>query len=166
MALIVEDGSGVTDADSYVTLAYADAYILAMGYTTPDWSALTDAQKESCILRAMSFIEALNYKGTKADQDYSLEWPRVGVIDRNGYALDNDFIPEQLKKALVECAFREQTLGTLQGDLDGASNIKSLKAGSLALEYFEGRIENDPVFQIIDGLLKGLVDDWTTVVRT
>ena len=33
MALIVEDGTGLSDANSYVSVAYADAYFIARNVT-------------------------------------------------------------------------------------------------------------------------------------
>jgi len=115
----------------------------------------------------MSYIEALNWKGQKAEEDHSLEWPRKQVTDRNGYVLDTDYIPPNLKKALAEAAYRESSeAGSTQPDLAGPSNIQSMKAGSLALSYFDSKSESGAIYSIIEGLLKGLLLDGAKCRRT
>lgn len=162
--LIVEDGSGVANANTYVDVDYCNTYCKDLNYSS--WAETANTAKAEAILRAMNFIESLNWKGYKAEQDNSLEWPRKEVEDRNGYYIDDDVIPINLKKAVAEAAYKELTPGTLQPDLDGASNIQTMKAGSLAITYFEGQVGSTQIFEVIQGLLKGLVLDWTKVIRT
>ena len=47
MAIIVENNSGLTDANSYTDVDYADSYFLDRNNTI--WSALTTTQKRSLI---------------------------------------------------------------------------------------------------------------------
>ena len=53
--MITEDGTGLTDADALIDVAYADAYHLARG--NADWAALDDTKKETCIVRATDYFE-------------------------------------------------------------------------------------------------------------
>jgi hypothetical protein len=57
MTLIVEDGSGVYGANSYVTISEADAYFLNRGNTS--WADITATTqlKEEALIRATDFIE-------------------------------------------------------------------------------------------------------------
>lgn len=96
MAIIVEDGSIVTGANSYVTTAELTNYGTARGVTLA-----TDA--EQLLIKAMDYIEALNYKGIKQLMTQPLQWPRVYVVI-DGYYLNANTIPQQLKNGLMECA--------------------------------------------------------------
>lgn len=163
MALIVEDGSGVAGANSYVTLAEADTYCLARYYSS--WATLTDPDKEYATLRAMTFIECQNWKGYKADKDNVLEWPRTYVYDKNDYAIEDDEIPINLKYALIEAAYLESiTPGTLQPDYARGGGIKYLKADTLELEYFPNAVA-ETIRTKINGLLFGLVIDSNKLIR-
>lgn len=55
MALIVEDGTGLADANAYISVAYADNYFALRGNTV--WSALDTAKKEACIIQATDYID-------------------------------------------------------------------------------------------------------------
>ena len=165
MALVVETGSGVAGANTYADAAYVDAYCAGLGLA--DWAAKTAEEKESAILRAMQYIESRPWKGHKAEELYPLEWPRSAVEDRNGYAVDEDEVPEKVKKALSEGAYREaESPRSLQKDLKGSLQTKRVKAGSLETEYFEGSEEAGDRLVLIESLLVGLVVEDTAVLRT
>ena len=50
MAFIVEDGTGVEDANSYTSVAFADAYFADRNNTT--WSGASVADKEFALVKA------------------------------------------------------------------------------------------------------------------
>ena len=47
MSLVVEDGTGKADAESYISVADADTYHSNRGNT--DWAALTTTEKEQLL---------------------------------------------------------------------------------------------------------------------
>lgn len=53
MAFIVEDGSGVPDANSYTTVEFADAYFTDRGIVA--WAG-TESQKQGWLIQATSYI--------------------------------------------------------------------------------------------------------------
>jgi protease II len=94
MALIVEDGSLVANANSYITLAEYKAWADARGLT---YSA-DDTTVEQQILRAMDYLERIEYIGNKANENQPLQWPRTeALID--GYYADATEIPKEVKTA-------------------------------------------------------------------
>ena len=99
MALIVETGEIVENANSYVDLAYARAYATARGLALSDADDTLEAQ----LITAMDYLEALRsqYQGTKLG---SLQWPRYGVFI-DGVELASDTIPKELKDAQCRLAF-------------------------------------------------------------
>lgn len=81
MALIVEDGTGLSNADSYQSLTAADSYAANFGLTA--WSSLAaspgidDTQKEVALRNATLNIDISRiYIGVKLNDDQSLEFPR------------------------------------------------------------------------------------------
>jgi len=96
MALIVEDGTGVSGANTYVSLSDFKSWADDRGITYGNDAAVTQQ-----IYRAMDYIESLNFLGFKANEDQALQWPRYEVyID--GYSVDGTEIPNQLKLAVYE----------------------------------------------------------------
>lgn len=104
--MIVEDGTIVADANSYVTVAFVDAYALSYGFTFTG----TQVEKEQAILRAMLYIESFERKfcGSRTSTAQTLAWPRTGVINQvTGEAIDANTIPVELKRAVAEGAIAE-----------------------------------------------------------
>lgn len=164
--IIVEDGTGVSIANSYITLVYFTDYCSDLGLTTSAAGELEDEDEDAlqkAMLRAMAYIESKDWKGYKADDDYSLEWPRDSVEDRNGFALDNDAIPDNVMKAQARAAYEEYVdSGCLQKNLERSDLVKMEKIDVLQFEY-DTYAPKTTVFQVIDGYLIGLVKSITSV---
>lgn len=96
MALIVEDGSEVSGANSYVSVDNFIAWADARGVTYP---ALPELQQK--ILRAMDYIESLSFVGQKNTDTQALQWPRA-YVTIDGYSVESDEIPPELKVAVYE----------------------------------------------------------------
>ena len=97
MALIIEDGSGVANANSYVTAQQWDDWATARGISHTH----STNHIEEFILTAMDYIEAQNFIGRKATDAQSLQWPRTEVyID--SYSVNSDEIPKELKNSVYE----------------------------------------------------------------
>jgi len=96
MALIVEDGSEVSGANSYVSIDNFIAWADARGVTYP---ALPELQQK--ILRAMDYIESLSFVGQKNTDTQALQWPRA-YVTIDGYSVESDEIPPELKVAVYE----------------------------------------------------------------
>lgn len=163
--IIVEDGSGIENANSYVSSTDVDSYCDAMNYT--DWNTPDDGDKaDGCILRAMRYIEANNFIGTKSQTTNNLEWPREDAYDRNGILIDDDSIPLKIKDAVCEAAYQENVSSwSLQPNIS-AGNMKKEEYGSVSFEYFESQNTQKPVFPSITGILKGLIQSSGTIVRS
>lgn len=119
--LIVEDGLGLPNADSYIDVDFADSYFLKRGM--PQWATLTN--KESLIIRSMDYIENnYSYKGEKLVSSQSLSFPRV---------IDGEIVyPVALKNAVCELALKSNNGDLLQDT--GKTTIRE-KVGALEVEY-------------------------------
>lgn len=118
---LVEDGTGITDATSYTSEAYADDYLGAT------WAA-TSAAKEAALMTASEYVDARwgnTFKGLPLLETQGLEFPRQGVYDRYSYAVEG--IPDDFKKAV--CLYASYSVGgTLYPDNQTtAKDIKKKK---------------------------------------
>ena len=89
MPLIKEDGSIVTDANSYANAADADAFQLNRGRAA--WCNSGADVKDAALIRATDYIEgrfALSFAGCAIDDVQTLSWPRTAA---HYPATGNDF---------------------------------------------------------------------------
>lgn len=137
MALIVEDGTGVADAESYADVAFIDAHWAARPHLdlSEAWSAADTAAKEGAAREAAAYLDALlsdAYRGVRASYDQGLEWPRSEALDKQGLTLPG--VPPQLKKAVAELAGRAIT-APLSEDQDLEGDIKRTREKYEGVEF-------------------------------
>ena len=132
MTLLIEDGSNVPDANSFVTLDEVKEYATARNRAIPE----DDVELEALTIRAMDFIIAnrARYQGTKTYSDQPLPFPRTGMyID--GTLIAPDVIVPEVKnlecQLVVDGAAGVDFLPTTQG---GA--VKRKVVGPLETEWF------------------------------
>ncbi len=135
--LILENGSGVENANTYADLAFCNTYHANLG--NDGWDG-TDEEKKQAILRAMAWMETLSWAGVKLDIDNALEWPREGVVTPNGYDFPEDSVPWQVQDAVCEGALVEIVAkNALRPELSRGGAIKSQRVeGAVSVEYFAG----------------------------
>lgn len=144
--IVVEDGSIIVGANSYVSEADLVTFATARGIT------LTSDEDE-LIIQAMDYIESLGYKGIKRTRDQSLQWPRIGVII-DGYYFDSDDIPQQLIDGLCQTA-----IAIDQGNnplIDSPRKTVRERVGDLEVEYAQGAssvIVNKKILNTLNKLL-------------
>lgn len=161
--LIVEDGSGLATAESYVSVSDAVAYAAARGLAFP--ASPTD-KAEAALRRATAYIDntyRTRFPGQrKMFRKQGLEWPRVGVVDMNGFAVMSDEIPVEVIRATCEAAVRElATPGSLNPDVTPGKVKKRVRVeGAVEVEYAVGAggvASQQPISPIIDGILAALI---------
>lgn len=97
MAVTVEDGSGVAGADSYVTATEFDTFIAAYFGAAMNGA---EADKEAALRRACAYMNGLNWTGSKTHgRNQALAWPRAWMADEEGWAVQADEIPVEVKDA-------------------------------------------------------------------
>jgi len=150
--LIVEDGSIVANANTYIDVAFVDTYATDHGNTT--WGAGTADEKTASILNSMIYVEDKPFKGYPTTGDQSLVWPRYDV-DLYGWPVLSDEIPARLKAAQAEASMRAIS-GELSPDLKRGGAVKRRKVDVIETEYFDGASATT-TYQVIDQLLKPLL---------
>lgn len=132
MALIIEDGSIVANANSYVTDLEFTEYAALRGFTLPS----TAAEREYLLINAIDYLESKDYMGTRSTPaDQVLSFPRYDVY-ANDYLIPSDSIPQGLKNAQMEAAIAYQTQQLLVNE--SVNDIQSEELDVLKVSYFEG----------------------------
>jgi hypothetical protein len=155
VALVVEDGTGLAGANSYVSEAEFEAYCDNRAIT------LATGDEDGALIRATQFIDGeyrLRFPGTRLNgRAQALEWPRKDAVDQFGDDIDDDEVPIEIKNATCEAAVRELAdPGSLSPDLERGGKIKELQAGSVDIVYTDNA-PAETIFSIIDKALSGIV---------
>lgn len=136
--LVIENGDGLSNSESYVDVDYVDAYFLKRGIN--EWASLTN--REQLIIRAMDYIENnYTYQGTKLISTQSLQFPRL-ICGETVY-------PIALKNAVCELALKSNEEDLL-ADTD-KTTIRE-KVGALEIEYDPNQ-DNVKSFNYVNKLL-------------
>lgn len=142
MALIVEDGSIVAGAESYVSVANADVYHSNFGNAA--WAVLATPAKESALRKATGYMQQvyrLRWKGTRTGTTQVLDWPRFGVFVEDvayagfPYYVGVNVIPAEVQNACAELALKSSTTD-LAPDVE--REVVREKIGPLETEYAPG----------------------------
>jgi hypothetical protein len=133
MTIVVENGSGTNPAaNSYAAVADLVAFAAARQATlTTD-----EPTQEALLLKAMDYVEDLDFKGFRFRQLQALKWPRYDVII-DGWPILMSQIPAQLIYAQCALALEYQTielLPTFQPN-DHGSVMSDAVAGAVSETY-------------------------------
>lgn len=136
MSIIVEDGNGLANAESLISVSYFLSYHLARGNTNVN--LLSTAESEEALRRASDyFMQNYNgrWKGYLLKQTQALSWPRQDVILSDGYqeyTIDAGVIPLAVQQAFADIAFKAAS-GELISDL--AAEVLRKKVEGIEVEY-------------------------------
>lgn len=153
MAVVVEDGTGLANADAYVSQADTDAYWAARTTNTlaAAWAAASSTLKDSAIRVATEYLDTkYSWKGLKLSSAQSLVWPRTGVFDE----LDTELVtqvPVGVEKACYELAARALS-EDLRADSTQDDFIESEKIGPMETKFRAGSTAL-PTYRIVNDLV-------------
>ena len=134
MALIVESGLGLADAESYISVADATTRQAALGQT--NWATLSNAEMEQALRRATQYmLQAYRgrWQGTRINSTQALDWPRYDVMI-DGYYQDSDEVPATIANACSDLALKAAA-GDLNDDLTQV--VTSEQIGPIKTTYSE-----------------------------
>lgn len=160
MALIVEDGSIVNGANAYITAQELNDYWQARNVVISN----TQAEQDAAIIIATQYVDLnFDWRGDIISEDQPLDFPRSGVYDDENRSIDNKSIPQKLKYAVCEYAYR-QLSADIQPDVypDNLGTIKrkreKVDVVEQEIEYAEntGGYYGIKRYPLADNYLKGL----------
>lgn len=153
MPFVIEDGTGKSDANSYISSDDAKAYALARGVTLP-------SDIDAKLTLAMDYLESRDYVWARATTTQALSWPRK----HQGW-LCNDpaqwWMPAEIAKAQAQLVIEQFNGVVLQpttpGGVDGRFVIRE-KVDVIETTYSErlGTLDT-PTMRAVDALLRHVV---------
>ena len=152
MTIIVENGSIVSGANSYVTDAELTAYAAARGVTLTGTAELL-------LVKAMDYLATLedSWQGSRVSAAQSLAWPRQGV-SLYGFAVASDAIPQSLKDGQCQLAIDADTQDLMPNVAANATgSVIREKVDVIEVAYSEGSGNTQPVFTAANRILKPLM---------
>lgn len=160
MSFTVETGTGASDSNAYISVAYADTYHADRGRA--DWTNASNAQKQNAIVKASDFIDShYLFVGQIAVSGQAMAWPRKYVYDIYANAIGDDEIPQQVEKACAEYARIALTVDLYKvpdGEVKGGIRRQSDVVGPLETEVEYVGVGSDAVnnYRLADGMLRQL----------
>ena len=160
MALVIEDGTIIANANSYVTDAEYVAYAAARGLTIGATATLREIE----LIKSMDYLQCQEYQGRRTEPDNQLlPFPRIGVV-LYGLITDSDNMPKEIKNSQMEGGIAAYSQDLAINEV--SENVASEKLDTLSISYHnkgkQGRIRLDRVFT----WLKPLLMDMNQLVRT
>lgn len=149
MTLIVEDGTMVANANTYVNVTEADSYWSLRSTKTGSstWSSASTANKESALVVATEYIDNVyNFAYKKQSSTQSLQFPRNN---------NSGVIPVNLKNAVCELAAIGLS-SDLYTNVDGKDLVEQNIAGKIVQKWASGGSANKKQvrYVYIESLLK------------
>lgn len=166
MAFLVEDGSGLENANSLIDIAFADEYFMDRGNTV--WPNLSDELKKSAAILGTSYVSTqYNFRGEKLNIIQGTAFPRKNVFDPSGVAVTG--IPRCVLHCVCEMAVRASQFDLIPDpvfDEDGRA-IKSVSRAAEGLKESvtyagPGELVDEARFPAVDALMC----PWLVVPRT
>ena len=127
--------AGATNANSYITMAFAHQYHEDRPLVRGDWISSGEAGDENertrAILWATKMLDrSYVWEGVIVSIDQALLWPRSGLLHPNGESVANDSIPIEIQNACAEYA-RILMYHDLAAGADSIDHAEKFKFGNL-----------------------------------
>lgn len=132
MALTVENGSIVPNADSYISLAEARTLAANYGWALPE----DDTAAEAALRNGASYIglQEPQLCGTRVSTDQALSFPRQGIT-LYGFPFASDAIPPRVKLAQVAAAVEYGAGSDVRASTDGRLTTMERVEGAVTVQY-------------------------------
>lgn len=150
ITLIAEDGTRPAGANSYASVADADAYWADRASAT--WAAATDDEKAASLIQATDYLNGLSWTGRKV-AIRAMAWPRIDV-EVDGYVLGSDEIPDEVVQAC--CYMAGEIIGGADPLATTERPLTKLTAGAVSMEW-DASSSQAPQYPAMKSILRGYI---------
>lgn len=136
MALVVEDGTGLATANSYIDISFADSY--HSDRANASWGAALVGAKTAALIAAAAFLDARyerRFNGYRLKATQALAWPRGEAYDRDDNPVSG--VPGAIKAAAAEAALRALA-APLAPDMARGGMVEEVQAGPVRKKFMAG----------------------------
>ncbi len=114
--LVVEDGTGLANANSYASLDFANEYHRLRDNVV--WTNATDHNKVGALIRATDYVDRRwRFVGSLFKATQALAWPRLDAFDAEGND-QSETVPKGIQEAAAEYALRALTSASVLNNTD------------------------------------------------
>lgn len=129
----IEVYGGATAASDYVGAMFGDA--------PTSWLALSPDDQARTLVTATRYLDQQAWQGTATFlvgvTATTLQWPRSGVVNSDGTAVDATTVPVAIVQAAFELAVLVADDPDVITEIDGGSNLQQIDAGGgVGVTYF------------------------------
>jgi hypothetical protein len=166
MALVVEDGTGLTTANAYIDVDFATDY---HGLRCNDaWGGPT-VELEAAIIRATEWLDrhydfqgarvVVGDSGSPSVLPQALAWPREGATHSDGIAVPSDAVPVEVQNATAELALVSLAVPLDPESTDGRVSRRDESIGSvrIAEDFASAGTTGAPEIPIVTSILRPLL---------
>ena len=123
---------GGASANSYVTVAEADAYF-ATSFGRTAWGSASAANKEIVLIESTRLLDLLvSWKGYVKSDTQALQWPRTYVPNIDGRYISDSIVPKDVKNAVFELAYSLLSNGGFQAS---ENELSKVKVGPVSIDF-------------------------------
>jgi hypothetical protein len=141
VAFIVEEGTGRSDANSFVSLDFFRAYCDDRGYQTQ--AAWADDRTQFALVKATAYFNAIydaSFDGCPMVGSQSLCWPRNGATKRINSMGDlgcvpSGVVPVEIQQSVCELALLADTMDLAPTVFAEDLNVTLRKVGPIEIRY-------------------------------
>lgn len=162
MALETETGAGSATAESFCSVADADAYHAGRGATL--WATITTTEKEQALRRATDYMGQtyrLRWSGYRKTDSQALDWPRYNAVKPDSTVgrfmayYSDSIVPTEVRNACAELALKAAG-GELLADVGQAVTERTV--GPITTKFAPGSVAVKR-YPAVDRLLAPLLAD-------
>lgn len=148
MAATIDATLKGTAANSYVTLAEANAYFETVPHDE-HWTG-SDDKKNRALITATRYLDNFEYYGTRCSTTQALKWPRKDYkVD--GVKIDETYIPQPIKNATFELAHSLLYKGeALVGTTGTQGTYEQVELGDLKVKFKDSSQTPGVINNILD----------------
>lgn len=165
--VVVEDGTVVADANSYVDRAYVRTFATARGLG--ELTGLDDDDTiDAAIVAAGDYLrneQRYPFRGNRTSYAQTMPYPREGAAERGGPSIPSTVVPWRCKQAQALLALKVMQGTALQPSLgNGGLAVQTKTIGPLTTTYMQPKDgaaspSAETKFPDVDGLLFPLLKD-------
>lgn len=157
MDFVVEDGTGLANSNSYVSVADAIKYHDSMGNAA--WAEAGESEQMIALIRASTYLDgryASSWPGTRLLSTQRMDWPREDAYDIDDF--DLLLVPLAVQEATCEAALIElASLGALSEPLENAGQVISERLEGVVTVQYANMLQAGTSYPAIGRKLRRIV---------
>lgn len=158
---VVEDGTGLSNANSYVSIDDFKQYWIDRGVE----HSVSDDKIKSILIQATQYVDkSFNYIGTRPSLTQSLNWPRWYAYSKDGHVFSG--VPNEVIYATCEAGALALDGAVLFGSTEDGISEKTENVGPIQTTYkYVSQQTGRVAYQSVLIYLKDLIKTRTNKIR-